>query len=291
MPFFSVIIPVYNRKEMLKRALDSVFAQTFRDYEIIVVDDGSDDGTGEFCAACFKDITYLRQNNSGVSAARNLGIKKSSSPRIALLDSDDTWHPHKLREDREYIKDNPLINIHQSEDIWMRNGRRVNPGKKHLKKGGSIFYESLDLCMISPSSAVLSAELFDRYGLFDEKLKACEDYDLWLRITPFEEVGLIEKKLITRYSGHDDQLSSHYPVMDRFRLYSIIKLLKTGRLKDYQREQAQSRAIEKADIIRNGAVKRNNTALSVYIEEIISYLRAGNYKQINSLSLLEIYNH
>lgn len=288
MPLFSVVIPVYNRKEMLKRALDSVYAQTFRDYEIIVVDDGSDDGTGELCGAFYGRLIYLRQNNCGVSSARNLGIKKAASPHIALLDSDDTWHPHKLQEDYEYIQNNPLIKIHQSEDIWIRNGIRVNPGKKHLKKSGSIFHESLDLCMISPSSAVISAEIFDKYGLFDENLRACEDYDLWLRITPFENIGLIPKKLITRYSGHDDQLSSNYPVMDRFRLYSIINLLKSGKLGDPDRERALSMAVKKANIIKNGAEKRNKTVLAAYIEEIINYLLEENYKQINSLNLLKI---
>jgi len=288
MPVFSVIVPVYNRQEMLQRALDSVSAQTFKDYEIIVVDDGSDDGTGELCPAGYRNLIYLRQNNSGVSAARNLGIKHAGAPYIAFLDSDDTWHPQKLQEDYDYIKNNPRFKIHQSEDIWIRNGARVNPGKKHLKKAGLIFYESLELCMISPSSAVISAEIFELYGLFDENLRACEDYDLWLRITPFEEVGLIAKKLITRYSGHNDQLSSLYHVMDRFRLYSIINLLKTEKLPDKFRERALTRAMEKAGIIRSGAVKRNRADLAAYLEEINNHLREGSYKQINSLNLLKI---
>jgi glycosyltransferase involved in cell wall biosynthesis len=288
MPLFSVIIPVYNRKEMLKRALDSVYAQTFRDFEIIIADDGSNDGTDEICENPPQSIIYLKQNNSGVSAARNLGIKNSASPYIALLDSDDTWHPQKLRMDAEFIKENPGIKIHQSEDIWIREGKRVNPQKKHLKKEGWIFHESLDLCMISPSSAVMSAEIFNKYGLFDENLKACEDYDLWLRITPFEEVGLIREKLITRYSGHGDQLSSLYPVMDRFRLYSIINLLKKGILENKHKERALAKAIEKSEIIRNGAVKRNSAALADNMNIIINYLHEENYKQIDSLILLEI---
>lgn len=288
MPFFSVIIPVYNRKEMLKKALQSVFAQTFRDYEIIIVDDGSDDGTEEIIESPLRSIVYLKQNNSGVSAARNLGIKNSSSPYIALLDSDDTWHPQKLHMDAEFIKNNPGIKIHQSEDIWIREGKRVNPQKKHLKKGGWIFPESLDLCMISPSSAVISDIIFEKYGFFDENLRACEDYDLWLRITPFEEVGLIREKLITRYSGHGDQLSSFYPVMDRFRLYSIVNLLKKGVLENKYKEGALAKAIEKAAIIRNGAVKRNSDSLAGYMDIMINYLREENYKQIDSLTLLKI---
>jgi len=288
MPFFSVIIPSFNRREMLKSALDSVFHQSFRDYEVIVVDDGSDDSTDEMVAEYGKNIKYLKQENSGVSSARNRGIRKSMSPYIALLDSDDLWHKEKLMRDAEFIKKNPGIKIHQCEDIWIRAGKRVNPGRKHLKKEGWIFPESLSLCMISPSSAVLSRELFDKYGFFDENLHACEDYDLWLRITPFEYIGLIKEKLITRFSGHNDQLSFHYKVMDKFRLYSIIELLKKESLKKEYKEIALAAAIEKACIIKTGALKRNNVIISETLEQIIISLHVEDYKRINSRSLLEI---
>ncbi len=288
MPLFSVIIPSCNRREMLKSALDSVLNQSFRDYEVIVVDDGSSDGTDEMIASFGKAVKYLYQKNSGVSSARNLGIRSASSPYIALLDSDDLWNKEKLLKDAQFIKDNPEIKIHQSEDIWIRSGKRVNPGKKHIKKEGWIFPESLDLCMISPSSAVLSRDLFEKYGFFDENLQACEDYDLWLRITPFEYTGLIREKLITRNSGHNDQLSSRYSVMDKFRLYSIIELLKQNSLKKEYREIALIKAIEKGSIVKNGALKRKNQLISDMLEHIIISLHEENYKQIDSLSLLRI---
>ncbi len=290
MPYFSVIIPSYNRKEKLKNAIDSVLAQSDIDFELIVVDDGSDDGTSSFADEYSNRITYIFQENSGVSAARNKGIVSSCAPNITLLDSDDTWDKKKLSKHREFIAKNPQILLHQTEDIWIRNGVRVNPGVKHLKTDGKIFPQSLDLCMISPSSVCISREIFNKYGLFDEKLPACEDYDLWLRITPFEEIGLIREKLITRYAGHDDQLSSSFWGMDRFRLYSILKLLDNSgeKMNISYRMATVDNAIKKGKILLNGSDKRGNETQSKILMNIITQLEAGFYKQTDYPNLLEI---
>ncbi len=293
MPLFSVVIPAYNRREMLIRAIESVLSQDFIDYELIVVDDGSTDGTDSIESMYRGKIRYIYQQNAGVSSARNRGISASSSPWIALLDSDDTWHSSKLRRNTDYIRNNSSVKIHQSEDIWVRNGRRVNPGMKHLKKEGYIFSESLKLCMISPSSVVFSREITEKYGLFDEDLPACEDYDIWLRLTPFEYIGLIREKLITRYAGHSDQLSSNYPVMDRFRIYSIMKLLSaSGELLSHkQAGEAATAAIEKARILLAGSIKRGNSRNSSILEGIISSLKHGSYTKTDYQSLLQLQNH
>jgi len=293
MPFFSVVIPAYNRREMLLRAVESVLSQDFNDYELIIVDDGSTDGTDSIENLYRGKLRYIFQPNSGVSSARNRGILASSSPWIALLDSDDTWHSSKLRRDKEFIRNNPSVKIHQSEDIWIRNGRRVNPGIKHLKKEGDIFSESLKMCMISPSSVIFSRGIVEKYGLFDEELPACEDYDLWLRITPFEYIGLIREKLITRYAGHIDQLSSNYPLMDRFRLYSIIKMLinDKDKLTGNQTEEARTAAIEKARILLAGSLKRGNTSNSSILDGIIRSLEHGSYTKTDCQNLLQLQNH
>lgn len=288
MPLFSVIIPSYNRRDMLKTALDSVLAQSMKDFEVIVIDDGSNDDTEAMVAQYGKAVIYLWQKNSGVSCARNQGIKIAKSPHIALLDSDDIWHPDKLIKDAEFIKNNPHIKIHQSDNFWIKKGKQVNPGKKYLKKEGWIFPESLELCTISPSSAVIHRELFDKYGLFDENLQACEDYDLWLRITPFEYIGLIPDKLITRNAGHSDQLSFRYKIMDKFRLYSIIELLKKEILDESYKKSALHEALKKGKIIKAGAIKRNNKDTALALKKIITSLHEENYKQIDSLSLLKI---
>lgn len=290
MPFFSVIIPSYNRKEQLKNAVRSVLAQDEKDFELIVVDDGSNDGTSELADEYGSRIKYIFQQNSGVSAARNRGIAASDSPNITLLDSDDTWHHKKLSQHRKFILSNPQILIHQTEDIWIRNGIRVNPGTKHLKPRGKIFIPSLELCMISPSSVCISGKIFERYGLFDEELPACEDYDLWLRVTPFEEIGLINDKLITRYAGHSDQLSSSFWGMDRFRLYSILKVLHDSgnQMNISDRDAAGNCAIKKGKILLNGAEKRGNETSARILSDILTQLEAGFYKQTDYQSLLRI---
>jgi len=263
MPLFSIVIPTYNRSGFLNRAIDSVLSQSFTDYELIIVDDGSTDNTSGILKNYGDKILSFYQENRGVSAARNNGIEKSKGRYIALLDSDDTWHENKLTRHFEFIQSNSDIKIHQTEDIWIRDGKIINPAKKHLKKEGDIFRDSLDLCMVSPSSVVMSREIFEIYGYFDESLKACEDYDLWIRITPFEKIGLIKEKLITRYAGHEDQLSFKYWGMDRFRLYSMIKLLteKKQSLNDDQIKILEQAIQKKTEILKAGASKHGNIAL------------------------------
>ena len=223
MPLFSVIIPTFNRKEETARAVRSVLAQTLSDHEIIVVDDGSTDGTPLLREEFGGRIIYLSQKNSGVSSARNRGIRESSSRYIAFLDSDDLWLPDKLAAHREFLARNGGMAIHQTNETWIRKGRRVNPMNRHRKPSGHIFIASLDLCLVSPSAVCMERSLFDRYGLFDELLPACEDYDLWLRISSREPVGLIDRELTVKHGGHDDQLSKKFWGMDRFRLYAILK--------------------------------------------------------------------
>lgn len=289
MPFFTVIIPAYNRYESLKKAIDSVLSQTYKDFELIIVDDGSTDNTPSVKSIYKDEIIYIKQPNQGVSSARNTGIKKSNGLHIAFLDSDDQWLPDKLQEQYQYICNNNQIKIHQTEEIWIRNGLRVNPMKKHKKIQGYIFPESLDLCMISPSSVVIHRDLFSKYGLFDEDIPVCEDYDMWLRITCHEETGLIAKKLIKKYGGHESQLSKAYWGMDRFRIYSIIKILKTKEHKIRQEYHylALKKAIAKCRILLNGALKRKNNEFANRIESTIRHLESENYNNINPDFLLQ----
>jgi glycosyltransferase involved in cell wall biosynthesis len=290
MPLFSVIIPSYNRFRRLCSAIDSVLSQSFRDFELIVVDDGSTDDTPVIQEKYGNRIRYLRQQQQGVSSARNNGISHASSPYIALLDSDDIWLPEKLAAQVEFIRRHPGILIHQTDEIWIRNGKRVNPRNRHRKSGGYIFPQSLHLCLISPSAVVLHRDIFDRYGHFDEGLPVCEDYDLWLRTTWCEETGFIPEQHIIKHGGHGDQLSRSAWGMDRFRIYSICRLLSTtGKLlpPDYFHE-AQKVALEKCRILRHGAVKRGNTALVTAAEKIIDSLENGDCNSSAIESLVEI---
>lgn len=264
MPLISVIIPTYNRLHRVFQAVESVLNQSFRDFELIVVDDGSTDGTAAALSERFaSDIRLQCKENTGVSATRNLGAELGSGRYLAFLDSDDLWHPNKLQRQIDFHQKNPQLKISQTEEIWIRNERRVNPKHKHKKPAGYIFPQSLHLCTVSPSSVMIEKTLFEAFGGFDEQLKACEDYDLWLRITPTHEVGLIAAHLLTRFGGHADQLSQRFPAMDRFRLFSLFKLYLSGVLTDTQSSQAAMVIREKWQVLKQGAIKRGNDILAM----------------------------
>lgn len=290
MPFFSVIIPTYNRYASLKKAIDSVLAQTYTDYQLMVVDDGSTDKTCSIVDEYAGMLTYIRQDHSGVSAARNRGIMASSSEWVTFLDSDDLWMPDKLAAHHRYIHSHAgSERIHQVDEIWIRNGKRVNPRSKHVKRGGWIFTDSLYLCLVSPSAVAVKRELLDDTGLFDENLPACEDYDLWLRIAWKEMIGYIPQYLVTRNGGHGDQLSSRYRGMDRFRVYAICKLLHSwhGHMPREYVEVSVEVALEKLFILGQGAGKRDNRYLVSITEKVTDDLKSGNYSSTGYLNLLE----
>ena len=258
----SVVIPTLNRINTLQRALDSVINQTYKPAEIIVVDNGSSDGTLKFLREQYPKITILTENKIGVSSARNKGIKESINQWIALLDSDDAWHPRKLEIQTSKL-DSALkeYNLIHTDEVWFRNNKHINQMKKHKKQGGYIFERCLSLCCISPSSVLFKKNILDKVGLFDESLPVCEDYDMWLKICSSEEVLFAQDKLTYKYGGHKDQLSKSYWGMDRFRIKSIENIIKNFDLTYNQKKQAKKELIKKLKIIINGAFKRNNLSI------------------------------
>ena len=258
----SVVIPTLNRINTLQRALDSVINQTYKPAEIIVVDNGSSDGTLKFLREQYPKITILTENKIGVSSARNKGIKNSINQWIALLDSDDAWHPRKL-EIQTSMLDSALkeYNLIHTDEVWFRNNKHINQMKKHKKQGGYIFERCLSLCCISPSSVLFKKNILDKVGLFDESLPVCEDYDMWLKICSSEEVLFAQDKLTYKYGGHKDQLSKSYWGIDRFRIKSIENIIKNFDLTYNQKKQAKKELIKKLKIIINGAFKRNNLSI------------------------------
>ena len=254
----SVIIPTYQRIDVLPRALDSVLAQTHAPAEVIVIDDGSSDGTAAMLEREYPALTTIRQPNRGVSAARNAGIAAATGEWIAFLDSDDEWRPRKLERQLDAIT-SAIPNIPlvcHTEEIWIRDGRRVNPMDKHAKRGGWIFEHNLDMCRISPSAVLIHRSVLESVGTFDETLPACEDYDLWLRITSRYPVHFVEEPLVVKYGGHEDQLSRRFWGMDRFRIRALEKALLGGHLDETQRREAMRVLVEKAGIYIEGARKR-----------------------------------
>lgn len=268
----SVIIPTLNRCEFLKRALHSVLKQTLKPREIIVVDNGSTDKTFEMISLSFPNVKYLKQTKKGVSASRNKGILNSKSNWLAFLDSDDVWSHNKLEKQMAFnTKNKNRFRLIHTNEIWYRNGKFLNQLKKHKKSGGDIFKNSLILCCISPSSALINKEIFNEYGYFDEDLEVCEDYDLWIRITAREEVGYIDEPMLIKHGGHSDQLSKKFWGMDRFRIFSLEKNLKNNWFSIKQKESALEILIKKLEIIVNGANKRGNKEIWEKYNEKLNY--------------------
>jgi glycosyltransferase involved in cell wall biosynthesis len=266
-PQVSVVIPTYNRAWCLREAVDSVLSQDFRDFELIVVDDGSTDPTPQLLEGYGPTIRVLRQDNRGVSAARNAGIAAGRGALIAFLDSDDLWLPGKLERQVAFFDSQADALICQTEELWVRNGRRVNPGKRHRKRSGLIFEPSLELCLVSPSAVMVRRVLFERVGLFDEGLPACEDYDLWLRVSCRYPVHLIDSVLIVKRGGHSDQLSRSWG-LDRYRIAALLTLLDGGRLTSSQRRAAARILKHKCKVYAGGCRKRGRLAEAEHYEEL-----------------------
>ena len=253
----SVIIPTFNRFSLISRAIDSVLNQTIKPFEIIVVDDGSSDNTSTFIKNNYKSVKLIKQNNLGVSKARNVGIKNSSGDWIALLDSDDEWKKNKLEVQIKSLSEYDYYSVCHTNEIWIRNGIRVNQKKRHQKYGGDIFDKCLDICRISPSSIIFKKNIINEVGWFDEGLSICEDYDLWLRIAANFKILFIDKPLVIKYGGHSDQLSKSVNGIEAYRIKSLENLLSNTKLiKDYKLLTIKM-LITKLDIYKKGLLKRH----------------------------------
>jgi GT2 family glycosyltransferase len=255
-PRVSVVIPTRDREAFLREAVDSVLAGTFRDFEVIVVDDGSTDGTRGLVERYGDPVRYRRGPGRGVSAARNLGVSLARGRYVAFLDSDDRWEREKLRVQVDWMERHPGIRACQTEEVWIRDGIRRNPGKRHRKHGGEIFERCLPLCIISPSAVLIERALLEELGGFDETLPVCEDYDLWLRLSLRYPVGLVDEPLVVKRGGHADQLSRRYRGMDRFRIRALAGLILRGEVHGRRRSLVLHEVARKCRVVAGGARKR-----------------------------------
>ncbi len=268
--FFSIIIPTYNRKDFLNIAIHSVLTQRFNNYELIVVDDGSIDGTRDLVASIRDErLIYIYQENKGVAYARNRGLDIARGEWIAFLDSDDRWTEDKLEIVSQYIEKHPNCKIFHTQEVWFRRGELLNQKKRHRKPTGYVYQRALELCCISISTAVIHKSVFDAVGNFDEDFEACEDYEFWLRATHEFEVMLIDKSLTIKDGGRDDQLSFRVWGLDRFRIKALEKILFSGRLnaRDYALTYAELK--KKVDIYVNGAAKRGKVDEVKYYRNLL----------------------
>lgn len=265
MPRVSVIIPTYNRAYFLHQAIESVLNQTFQDFELIVVDDGSTDSTPYVLQKWKGKIRWVRQENAGVSRARNVGILAARGRYFCFLDSDDLWLGEKLETQVGFLDANPHYPVCYTDEVWVRRGRRVNPRKIHRKYSGWIFDRCLPLCIISPSSAMMRREVLDAVGGFDEDLPVCEDYDLWLRVASRFPIFFLDQKLIIKRGGHADQLSNRSWGNDRYRVRALEKQLSQNHLTPRERRATVEMLQKKCLILANGFLKRGR------IEEGMKY--------------------
>jgi GT2 family glycosyltransferase len=263
----SVVIPTHNRLELCERALLSVLHQTSAAFEIIVVDDGSRDGTAEKLSQKYPDVIFLVQENKGVSAARNRGVLEAKGDWLAFLDSDDVWHKNKLESQVKALEQQPEHLFCHSNEVWQRGTEKVTQ-KKHVKSGGWIFEDCLKSCVIAASSVLIQKELFDTMGGFDESLIVCEDYDFWLRLTARHEVLFVEEALLTKHDGHGDQLSHRVWGLDRYRIQALENLLASGLLNAIQEEQTLLELKNKLAVFIEGAIKHKNPELKLFADKL-----------------------
>ena len=268
MPLVSAIIPTYNRVSFVREAINSVLAQKYTDYEIIVVDDGSNDNTHAVLTALNQQIRIIRQPNLGVSAARNAGILAAKGTYLAFLDSDDLWQKNKLLHQIQFFQNHPAAKICYTGETWIRNGRHINQTKNHTKYDGWIFEHLLPRCIISASSIMFHREIIEKVGLFDTSLTVCEDYDMWLRLGARFPIYLLPEEYIIKRDGHPGQLSHQYWGMDRWRVQALANLLKSSELTTRQRFLVIAELQRKYQILIQGFEKHGKTAAAAQYRQL-----------------------
>ena len=274
----SVIIPTYNREKLLHRALRSVIQQRLSCDEIIVVDDGSvDDSRGvvqQIASQSAVKVRYIYQENKGPAAARNRGIKEAKFEYLAFLDSDDHWQKKKLTLQVEALNQNPGYLISHTGERWLRRGKHLNQKKKHQPGHGDIFQHCLQLCAVGMSTVMVQKTFFEHVGLFNEDLRCCEDYDLWLRSSCRVPFLLVDQPLTVKEGGRDDQVSFQYRVgMDKLRILSIKDLLDTQILSQEQESLAFLELRRKSLVYGRGCVKHGRA------EEGKTYLNLADWAE------------
>lgn len=218
----SVIIPTYNYARYLPATLDSVFRQTFTDLEVIVVDDGSTDNTKDILQPYIHDerIRYIYQENRGLSAARNTGIRSSQSPFITFLDSDDLFTPRKLEVLRQEFERHPEAGlVYGNHVLWTGQHLYRQPRFPHGQApSGWILPQLFTHPVMSVPAVLVRRECFDRAGFFDESLTAVEDWDMWMRIAVLYPMYYVND-VVTYVRVHANSMSTNLVNMSRNKLH------------------------------------------------------------------------
>jgi len=259
-PLVSVIIPVYNRFEMAKEAVSSVLGQTFRNLELIIVDDGSTDMT-PILATYFRDdvrVKYIRINHSGMPGfVRNKGVEIAKGKYLAFLDSDDLWVDSKLKKQVDFLEKNSAIKVVHTREAWIRNGKTISQAGFNHRRFGDIFSDALEKCIIGPSTVLIETNLYRELRGFRDDLEIAEDYELWLRLADSNSIGYIDEALITKRAGHVGQLSEKYGQIEIFRIRGLQKLVEQSFFNLKNQKNAELELAKKCRIYAAGCRKRN----------------------------------
>jgi glycosyltransferase involved in cell wall biosynthesis len=219
MPKVSIILPTYNSVQFIEEALESIRQQTFRDYEVIVVDDGSEDQTGEIVKQCGEKLRYLYQDHGGPAKARNRGIGESTGKYVAFLDSDDLWLPTKLEKQVDMMDRNPELGMVITENLCFNDRGVLIPSmgkKKRLMEGDIAKNIFLHSWVVTPT-VMVKKEVFDQVGLFEEELQLAEDDNMWVRIAANFKVGLLDEVLV-KVRDHPSRT-----ILDRKKMFESVR--------------------------------------------------------------------
>lgn len=226
MPRVSVIIPSYNCASFIPETLESVFAQTYRDLEIILVDDGSTDDTPAVVAPYLDRITYIRQKNGGLPAARNTGIRAAKGEFIALLDADDSWMADKLERQLPRFADAEVGIVYSDFSVRYADGR-FQPSylvNRPLASEGYVLENYIRSRFLFPSTMVIRQKCLEEFGLFDEEMLACEDIELFARICSRWKIARIDAPLMIRYEGTHN-ITSNSRKINQYTILALQKVL------------------------------------------------------------------
>ncbi|MBN1649122.1 MAG: glycosyltransferase family 2 protein [Spirochaetales bacterium] len=265
-PSLSVIVPFYNRAEMLHEALASVFVQEYPDLQVIIVDDGStDDWKGQISGF---EVEAIEIPHCGLPGkVRNEGIRRAGGEYITFLDSDDLWLEGKLElQLAEIVKSgHPLCH---TREIWDRNGTIVSQRKQKHARSGDVFGDALKKCIIGPSTVLMEKKLFSECGMFREDIEIAEDYEMWLRITDRYEVCYVDKPLVCKRAGDWPQLSEKYGMIELFRIKALRKLVDGNVFSGKNRAQAAAELALKCRIHAQGCRKRSKVGEAAEYEQL-----------------------
>ncbi len=296
----SVVIPVYDRPELLAEAVASVLAQTIVPLEIVVVDDGSSvpvDATtlaeaardlmergwtvqgliGRSSAAPHADgfaaagrasadepqpeLIVVRLPHSGFPGkARNAGVEAARGGLIAFLDSDDLWMPARLERQLACLKAKAGTRLVHTRELWLREGREVSQSGQVHARLGDVFADSLRKCVIGPSTVLIEKSLLAELGGFREDIEVAEDYELWIRLAAREMVGYVDEKLVVKRAGGWDQLSEKYGMIEGFRIAALEAIVASSALPPSRMEAARAELSRKYRVFAAGARKRGRNA-------------------------------